>query len=70
LLISALARSASASVMWAAGYDALLETPFFEYFDQRDQLGRSPQSLADPSCYGRNSQKAGICQPFGIMVTQ
>jgi hypothetical protein len=46
--MSTLALRASASVMWAAGYDLLLETPFFEYFDRKDKPGRWPKWLADP----------------------
>jgi hypothetical protein len=29
-----LAPGDNACVMWAAGYDIQLETPFFEYFDE------------------------------------
>jgi hypothetical protein len=35
-------------MMWAAGYDVLLETPFFEYFDQRDKPGSWPKWLTEP----------------------
>jgi hypothetical protein len=52
--MSTLALRASASVMWAAGYDVLLETPFFEYFDSR---------------YGRNGWK-GIDKHFSDAYTE
>ena len=32
-------------MLWEAGYDVLLETPFFEYFDQRDKPPRWPDWL-------------------------
>ena len=31
----------------AAGYDVLLETPFFEYFDRRDKPGNWPTWLTE-----------------------
>ena len=46
--IGTLALRASASVMWAAGYDVLLETPFFEYFDRKDKPGMWPRWLSEP----------------------
>ena len=47
----------SASVMWAAGYDVLLETLFFEYFDQKDKLGSGRSDCQLFSRYGRNGWK-------------